>query len=592
MTARKTHIPGKDAALEDTIAEATALLHSNGFPVELVSWINPVQNCWSVHLRSTECPWICTNGKGASRLASQASAILEFFERISTNLFFADYYLGRDTATSRFVYYPAEKWFPVTDPTQIPTHGPDGAELLNARLREFYNPAGELTPALLRDNNSDNENRGISALPFQHLGHEETVYFPVSILNNIYVSNGMAAGNTPTECRAQALAEILERHVKNNVIAGGLCLPDVPQAVIDRYPRIHAGVAELRDHGFPVMVKDASLGGRFPVICVLLVSPANGGCCASFGASCRFEVALERTVIELLQGRELDQLNVFQPPSHDIDLVADSFNLESHFIDSGGLLSWRMFRDKPDFAFSDWDFQGSSAAEYDRLRQLVQDLGHDAYCAEYLHCGIYTCRMIVPGMSEIYPIDDMVWNNKTTGARLRPRLLQLKQLSVNKLKDFYQDLDQLGLSDQQPISDAIGVIFAEDSAWHSLRMGELKAMLALATGDLEGAIQWCQWCHSLDLLPTPRQHLYRVIHDLIDFELAHEDPASYLSSLGQFFGEQTVSRAQQIVTGALTFYGLDFAGSWEEISPAHNKLLNIYNRLRPLKTPGARAPSA
>jgi ribosomal protein S12 methylthiotransferase accessory factor len=436
----------------------------------------------------------------------------------------------------------------------------------------------------LYDNNSDNQNRGISALPFEHLEKAETVYFPVSILNNIYVSNGMAAGNNSTECRAQALSEILERHVKNNVIANGICLPDVPQTVIDRYPHIQKGIAELRDHGFPIMVKDASLGGKFPVVCVLLLNPENSGCYASFGASCRFEVALERTVTELLQGRELDQLNVFQPPSHDFNVVADSFNLESHFIDSGGLLSWRMFRDKPDFEFTDWDFKSSSAEEYDRLKEIIRNLGYDAYFAKYLHCGIYTCRIIVPGMSEIYPIDDLVWNNKVTGAELRPQLLKLKQMSIDELKDFSENLDKLGLNDQQLISDLIGVIFEEDSAWNSLRIGELKAILALATGDLEEAAQRCQWCHLFGFLSAPRQRLYRIIQDLIDFELSDENPTDYFSSLKQFFGDQLVSKAQQIVNGEMTFYGLDFANSWEEISPAHNKLLSFYKELHLLKT--------
>lgn len=583
MTA-KTHIPGKDAALEDTIEKATALLHSHGFPVELVSWTNPVQNCWSVHLRSTECPQIYTNGKGASKLASQASAILEFFERISTNLFFADHYLGKITTNSDFVFYPTERWFPEEDPTKIPTHGPDGTELLNEKLREFYNPEGELSPALLRDNNSDNVNRGISALPFQHLETSETVYFPVSILNNLYVSNGMAAGNTSTECRAQALSEILERHVKNNIIANGLCLPDVPQTSIDRFPQIKQSVAELRNHGFPIMVKDASLGGKFPVVCILLLNPEDSGCYASFGASCRFEVALERTVTELLQGRNLDQLNAFQPPSHNLEAVADSSNLESHFINSGGLLSWRMFRDKPDFEFNDWDFTGSIAEEYGRLKGIIQDLGYDAYCAEYLHCGIYTCRIVVPGMSEVYPIDDLVWNNRTTGATLRPQLLRLKQMSIDELRGFSEDLNDLGLSDQQPISDVVGVIFEEDSAWNSVRIGELKAMLALAMGDLEEAAQWCHWCHSFDCVSEPRKRVYRVVHDLVDFELSNEKPTDYHSSLIQFFGDQLVSKAQRIVSGELTFYGLDFADSWEEISSAHNKLLRIYEKLHRLKT--------
>jgi ribosomal protein S12 methylthiotransferase accessory factor len=582
MTA-KTHILGKDLSLEDTIENARELLNLHGFPIELVSSINPIRHCWSVHLRSTECAQIYTNGKGGSKLASEASAILEFFERVSTNLFFSDYYLGNRWDDGDFLFYPSEKWFAVDDPSTIPTHSPDGTELLTKDLRQYYDPDGDLTPALLHDNNSDIEGRGIAALPFERLDTDETVYFPVSILNNIYVSNGMAAGNTITECRAQALAEIMERYVKNKVIANGICLPTVPESVLERYPRIQRDIEELKEHGFPVIVKDASLGGQFPVICVMLLNPENGGCYASFGASCRFEVALERTVTELLQGRGLDQLDMFEQPSHDLESVADDLNLESHFIDSVGLLSWKMFGDSPDTPFNDWDFQGTTLAEYTHLKKIVSGLGFDAYCADYQYCGIYTCRIVVPGMSDIYPCDDLVWSNKVTGASLRPQLLRLNVMSVSELVDFAEHLNGLGLSDQSFISDTIGVIFAEGTAWHSLRIGELKGMLALATGNLEEAAQWCIWCHSLGVLPIPRQALYRAIHELIDFELTGDGHGDYHTALDLFFDERVLADATDILNGKLTFHGLTFADSWEDVSPAHEVLIGIYKRLHPLK---------
>ncbi|VGO15235.1 Ribosomal protein S12 methylthiotransferase accessory factor YcaO [Pontiella desulfatans] len=579
----KTHIPGKDAALEDTLEKARALLDQHGFPVDLVSSKHPVQNCWSVHLRSSECPQVYTNGKGSSELASEASAVLEFFERLSTNLFFFDYYLGDDAAEKDFVFYPTEKWFPIEAPSTIPTHHPDGTELLNATLRLFYNSADELTPAQLLDNNTDDPARGIAALPFEHIGTEETVYFPVSILTNLYVSNGMAAGNTPTECRAQALAEILERYVKNNVIAMGLCLPTVPQNILDRYPRIQKDIEELKAHGFPVLVKDASMGGQFPVICVLLINPENGGCYASFGASCRFEVALERTVTELLQGRSLDQLDIFNRPSHDLEIVADELNLESHFIDSDGLLSWKMFGDQPDFEFNDWNFEGSTAEEYDHLKAIVSKSGHKAYCAEYLHCGIYTCRIIIPGMSDIYTPDDLIWSNKNAGASLRPQLLKLNQMSVDELNVFANHLSELGLSDLQPVSDTIGVLFEEGTVWHTLRIGELKGMLALATGNLEEAAQWCGWLQHFEFSPPARKKLYRAIHELIDFGLSEEGTDRYDASLSLFFEKKTLADAKEIVAGKQTFHGLTFSGHWENISASHQTLISMYRRLHPLK---------
>jgi ribosomal protein S12 methylthiotransferase accessory factor len=59
----------------------------------------------------------------------------------------------------------------------------------------------------------------------------------------------------------------------------------------------------LEEQGFPVLVKDASLGGQYPVMCVTLMNPRTGGVFASFGAHPSFEVALERSLTELLQGR-------------------------------------------------------------------------------------------------------------------------------------------------------------------------------------------------------------------------------------------------------------------------------------------------
>lgn len=116
----------------------------------------------------------------------------------------------------------------------------------------------------------------------------------MNIIGNLYVSNGMSAGNTKTEARTQGLSEVFERHVKNKIIAEALSLPEIPSEVIARYPGIKASIEALEAEGFPIYSFDASLGGRYPVICVVLLNPSNGTCFASFGAHPRFEVAFER----------------------------------------------------------------------------------------------------------------------------------------------------------------------------------------------------------------------------------------------------------------------------------------------------------
>ena len=113
--AELTYIPGKDAALEETIARAEAALLAAGIETEVVSWLNPVPDCWSVHLRAKDYPLLYTNGKGCSKPACYASALGEFLERLSSNFFFTDFYLEDIKKCSAFAFYPDEAWWQCGD---------------------------------------------------------------------------------------------------------------------------------------------------------------------------------------------------------------------------------------------------------------------------------------------------------------------------------------------------------------------------------------------------------------------------------------------------------------------------------------------
>lgn len=181
----KTFIKGKDRDLESTIDTMLAKLNAIGIEIEEASWLNPVPNVYSVHIRDKDCELMFTNGKGATRKACLASALGEYFERLSCNYFFADFYLGETFSDMDFIHYPDERWFEVTDDTV-----PDG--LLDETLWNYYDPEQQITAAHLYDVNSgagviDNK-RGICALPYTRLRDAKSIWFPVSVIGNIYVS--------------------------------------------------------------------------------------------------------------------------------------------------------------------------------------------------------------------------------------------------------------------------------------------------------------------------------------------------------------------------------------------------------------------
>jgi len=572
----KTFIKGKDRDLESSIATMEAKLQSFGFDIEQASWLNPVSNVYSVHIRDKTCPLMFTNGKGSSEKACLASALGEYFERLSCNYFFADFYLGEKHSNSEFVHYPNEKWFDATG-EEMP------AGLMDESLWQHFDPNNELTPDQLFDTNSGSGERGICAVPYQRLRDNEPVYIPINVIGNIFVSNGMSAGNTQNEARVQGLSEVFERYVKNKIIAEGLCLPEVPEAVIERFPKIKAAIEELRGHGYGLKIADASLGGQYPVMSVTLINPKDGSVFASFGAHPSFEVALERTVTELLQGRGLDQLDVFHPPTFDLEEVASPANLEMHFIDSSGYISNDFFRSTPDYEFFDWDHDDATADEFNYLSEKIHTMGFDIYISDYNHLDVYACRILVPGMSDIYPVDELVWENNNEGALFREDLLTLPNGHPEHWLAILERLEEGGYNDQTPVAPFIGLAPDPGTLWAEIRLGEIKAMLCLAAQD-EQAIDWIDWCLALDQASEATIRHYRCIKALLEIKWHDErDYDDYKQGLAMMYGQQNVDDGIQIVEGEKLFHNLHCPGLSLEGFERHNALLAGYEKLQQAK---------
>ncbi|BDH46492.1 hypothetical protein TUM12370_25360 [Salmonella enterica subsp. enterica serovar Choleraesuis] len=578
----QTFIPGKDAALEDSIARFKELLANQGFEIEEASWLNPVPNVWSVHIRDTDCALCFANGKGATRKAALASALGEYLERLSTNYFFADFWLGNNVASGPFVHYPDEKWFAIPEDDSLPQG------ILDPQLRDFYDPDNELAASMLVDFQSGNEERGICALPFVRQSDQKTVYVPMNIIGNLYVSNGMSAGNTTAEARVQGLSEIFERFVKNRIIAESISLPLIPQEVLARYPAVVEAINTLENEGFPIYSFDASLGGKYPVICVVLFNPQNGTCFASFGAHPDFGVALERTVTELLQGRGLKDLDVFTAPTFDDEEVAEHANLETHFIDSSGLISWDMFKQDADYPFADWSFTGTTAEEFATLMNIFKEEGKEVYIADYRHLGVDACRILVPGMSDIYPAEDLWLANNTMGVHLRETLLALPDSDWAQ-EDYIallEQLDEEGHDDFTRIRELLGLATGSNNGWYTLRIGELKALLALAGGDREQALTWIEWALEFNssVYSPERARFMRCLQTLLLLNQEPDrDPAQYYDAFRKMYGSEALEAASAAISGEAPFYGLPAIDENLEALPAHQALLRAYQKLQTAK---------
>lgn len=533
----------KNAPVEESIQKMESILADMGCAVVYSHEKHPLNHCYSVNLASVEAPkHIYSNGKGIYSEASTASALGEYIERLQTNNFFIDFHLPERK------YYPDEVAFDF------------GGGYLSPELMELYDPNGELSMDELLDFNSDTEDK-IVALPFKKLGTDEVVYFPINILSNLYVSNGLATGNTAQEAQVQAMSEILERYAKIEIIKNGYALPHYSDQFLQQFERLYSDLVKLRELGYIVKVLDASLGGKYPVTAISFINPANATLFVSFGAHPILEVSLERTMTELMQGRGLENLESFEVPTFDMSIVSESFNLESHFIDSNGKMGIQFLSAKKSFELAGWVYAGvSTKDEFAYLTGIFESMEKEVYIRDYNYLGFYSCQMIVPGISEVYPIDDLVYNNRNRGKVYREVILNFADYDPEAVLDEIEALE-----DHLNVEKLIGVIFEEN-----FTIGELKAQLHLLLGNGDEAVSYLEFGNSA---------LGNLIIELIRMESLGLDLDDYTQALYDLYSRERVDKALSILSGETFLVNT-------ALHRDYSNMLAMYDRLEEKKAAG------
>src|SRR3546814_17404343 len=92
-------------------------------------------------------------------------------------------------------------------------------------------------------------------------------------------------------------------------------------------------------------------------------------------------------------------------------------------------------------------------------------MGKQVYMAVYDQLGAIACRILVPGYSEVYPVDDLVWDNTNTALLFRADILNLHSLDDTSLAALLERLDSSDLDEYADISNVIGIEFDDKTDW-------------------------------------------------------------------------------------------------------------------------------
>jgi ribosomal protein S12 methylthiotransferase accessory factor len=287
---------------------------------------------------------------------------------------------------------------------------------------------------------------------------------------------------------------------------------------------------------------------------------------------------------ELLQGRSFEGLNDLPRPTFESNAVTEPNNFVEHFIDSSGVVSWRFFSAKADFDFVEWDFSGhgenSNAEEAAALFGILEGLGKEVYMAVYDQLGATACRILVPGYSEIYPVEDLIWDNTNKALAFRADILNLHRLDDPGLEALLERLENSELDDYTDIITLIGIEFDENTVWGQLTVLELKLLIQLALQDFAAAHELVGAFLQYNENTVERGLFYQamnvVLEVILDDDLELDD---YEANFRRMFGDARMDAALGSVDGSVRFFGLTPTSMKLEGLDRHRRLIDSYKKL-------------
>ena len=395
----------KDELPIKTINRIRCILGELGILTIEMAWQNSVEGFYSVSVVIPNTS-LTTNGKGTSYEYALASAYGELMERLQNQ---AAFRLGFDVSPRslqymKFYYAPDEIYMTMdeivnsTEEWLIKQFARITAVDKGALLTLWQSVSYEDVPA------------DFITLPYVNLGNHHISHIPIKMISKMYMSNGMCAGNTPEEALVQGISEILERYVTKQVIQHKVVPPAIPREYIAKFPSINAMLSSLEASGnFHVIIKDCSLQQELPVVGVICINKSDQSYFVRFGAHPIFEIALERTLTELLQGQDIHRMIGVREFSYKNESDQNSENMMGILVNGSGIYPTEFFG-----GGYNRDFQGfvnpPGAGNKELLLYLVDLLArqeYDVFIRDVSYLGFPSFHIIVPGLSEITEFDDV-----------------------------------------------------------------------------------------------------------------------------------------------------------------------------------------
>ena len=416
----------KACAPRDTVERIRGILRGLGIETEEAWFDSGVGKISSVRV-TVKGTNTGQNGKGTDRDFACASGYAEFMERLLTGYLLPEqlcFMKGRRLMSREEIKA-------------------EGGVLLEETLRQIRQRDGGF--AFLPVNadeyldkwSFDNDEDGKTAcIPFRRQDSGRTEFLPENILRAYYFTNGSCAGNSPEEAFVQGMSEICERYAMVRILRERLTPPLIPDCAFAEWPLLKNTIGEIRGTGrYDLRLMDASCGIGLPVVCSALTDRETGKMIIRFGAHPKFEIALERCLTEMLQGRHLETLE--NVPVYDFrnEESADGFINCFNLLKTGsGTFTSEFLLDRPS-----WEYRPFEAVPADIggmlafMNSLYARLDWPLYIRDCSCRGFFVYQLLVPGVSMVFDFGSKKLTEKRWLASFRKHMDNLPLLPDEEL---------------------------------------------------------------------------------------------------------------------------------------------------------------
>lgn len=539
----------KDELPKDTINKIRNIFNEiDLLPIEK-SWKNSVKEIYSVHLK-IENTNIFSNGKGATREYALASAYAELIERLQNQAHFRlNMNFSLDALNYKDFYYaPDESHLSI-------------AELLNSQNDWFKKQlsnknlcieAEELLKfwSLLTHKSVSSD---FIALPYYNLKNSSISYIPIKMINIIYGTNGMCAGNTPEEALIHGVCEVLERFAMKEIMIGNVIPPTIPVTYLKKFPEIKTMIDNIKSSGnYDIIIKDCSLNRGYPVVGLIFINKNNQTYCVNLGAHPIFEIAVERTLTEFLQGKDINTMKGAVNFSYKNDINNPLLHFSRTAKTGLGCYPNELFSQRFSYEFKEFENyrELTNKQMMTCLTKLLKKQGHDVLIRDVSFLGFPSFHIIVPGLSELYGFDDVKTIEKCISfSKILGSLKKFREATKEELEEIIQTLINGNYTLEDSITKLLDIPIEKSFPWANIKIEIFLGAAYYKLGNLEKAYEsFDKFVKLIEEKYHKNKTLiayYRCIRDYIGTRIDNLNESETIYILSRFYPSNIV---QQVIS--------------------------------------------